>query len=275
MKIIKKKIIVILTALILCVLFCVPAAASEETGRGFADEYPRLMDKADLLTDEEENELQKTLDEVSERQKLEVAIVTMDSLEGNDIVSFSDDLYEHCKYGYGADKDGVMLLISVEDGDWYINTCGYGITAFTDAGIEYIGKQMKEDLADRNFKETFHVFAQNCDKFITQARTDKPFDKSNLPREPLSAIWILVSLIGGIIIAVVVVGQMKAALKTVRFQPMAKDYIRDGSLNVTENRDLFLYQTLNRTEKPKNNDTGSSTHTSSSGTTHGGGGGKF
>lgn len=53
--------------------------------------------------------------------------------------------------------------------------------------------------------------------------------------------------------------------------------IKDNSLNINERRDLFLYNTVTRTAKPKNDDSGggSSTHTSSSGTTNGGGGGKF
>lgn len=274
MKRIMKKITAAMAVLVLTVLFCIPAAASEETGEGFADEYPRLMDTANLLSDEEEERLLDALDEVSRRQKLEIAIISTDTLEGSDIASFADDLYDYCEFGYGKDKDGVLLLVSVEDHDWYISTHGYGITAFTDAGIQYIGRQMKNDLSEGNYAKAFRTFTQNCDEFITKARTDRPFDKSNLPREPMSAIWILISLIVGIVIAVVVVGQMKAELKTVRFQPKAENYIKEDSLKITESRDLFLYRTVDRTEKSKE-DSGSSTHTSSSGETHGGGGGKF
>lgn len=275
MKRIQKKITAALAALLLAILFCIPAAAAESAGEGFTSEYPRLMDTADLLSDAEEEKLLNVLDEVSERQKLEIAIITTDTLEGSDIVSFADDLYEYCQFGYGANKDGVLLLISIEDAYWYMSTCGYGITAFTDAGIQYIGKQMKTDLSDGNYAAAFQSFIQNCDEFITQARTDRPFDKSNLPREPMSAIWIPISLIVGIAIAVIIVGGMKAELKTVRFQPEAKNYIKDGSLNITQSRDLFLYRTVSRTERSEDKDSGSSTHTSSSGTTHGGGGGKF
>ncbi len=35
----------------------------------------------------------------------------------------------------------------------YISTCGYGITVFTDAGIQYIGEQIKEDLSDGDFQK--------------------------------------------------------------------------------------------------------------------------
>ena len=81
----------------------------------------------------------------------------------------------------------------------------------------------------------------------------------------------------GFVLSLIIVGRMKAKLKTVRFQPAANSYMKAGSMNITESRDLFLYNTVTRTAKPKDNDSGggSSTHTSSSGSTHGGGGGKF
>lgn len=268
----KKKMIAVLSAVLLAVLFCIPVRAEE--AEGFSNEYFRLMDTADLLDDTEEEKLMNALDEMSERQKLEIVIVTTDTLDGEDIVSYADDLYDYCNYGYGKDKDGVMFLISMEERDWYISTCGYGITAFTDAGIQYIGSQMKEDLSDGNYAAAFDTFVQKCDEFITQARTGEPFDTSNLPKEPMSLIWIPISLVVGIAIALIIVGIMKSKLKTVRFQPKAKDYIKEGSMNITESRDMFLYRTVDKTEKPKEN-SGSSTHTSSSGKTHGGGGGSF
>lgn len=275
MKRIQKKIMAVLAALLLAILFCIPASAAEGTGEGFTGDYYRLMDMADLLSDSEEATLLRALDEVSERQKLEVVIATIDTLDGSDIVAYADDLYDYCQFGYGPDKDGIMLLISKEDRDWYISTCGYGITAFTDAGVQYIGGQMKSDLSAGNYAAAFRTYIEKCDEFITQAQAGKPFDKSSLPKTPMSAIWIPISLIVGIALAVLTVGGMKAQLKTVRFQPEAKNYIRDGSLNITQSRDLFLYRTVDKTEKSRDDDSGSSTHTSSSGTTHGGGGGKF
>lgn len=266
-----QKIMAALAALFLLIP-CIPDAAAE----GFADEYYRLIDAADLLSDSEESALLQALDEVSERQKLEVVIVTTDTTEGSDVASYADDLYDYCNFGYGPSRDGLLLLISMEDRDWYISTCGYGITAFTDAGIQYIGKQMKSDLSAGNYAAAFRTYIEKCDEFITQARTDKPFDKSNLPKAPMPAMWALVSLAVGIFVAITVVGSMKAKLKTVRFQSEAGNYVRDGSLNITQSRDLFLYRTVDRTERHKDDeDSGSSTHTSSSGTTHGGGGGKF
>lgn len=269
----KKKLLAIMISFVLCLCGTVSAFAENE---GFADEYERVQDLAELLSDSEETALTAKLDEISERQKMDIIVLTTDTLEGSTPRDFADDIYDYANFGYGANRDGLLLLISTEDNDWYISTCGYGITAFTDAGIEYIGEQMKEDLSGGNFAEAFNTYAQLCDDFITQARTGAPYDIGNLPREPLPLIWIPISLAIGICLSFLIIGTMKAKLKTVRFQAAARNYIKNGSLNITESRDLFLYNTVTRTERPKNNSSGgSSTHTSSSGTTHGGGGGKF
>ena len=236
-----------------------------------------VQDMAKLLSESEREALIKTLDELSERQKMDVIVVTTNTLDGKKPMEYADDIYDYCKYGYGEKRDGLLFLVSMEDRDWWISTCGYGITVFTDAGIEYIGKQIKGELSDGNFAGAFDKFADLCDDFITQARTGEPYDVKNLPKEPLSLIWIPIAIVVGFVLSLIIVGRMKAKLKTVRFQAAASNYIKDNSLNINERRDLFLYNTVTRTAKPKNDDSGggSSTHTSSSGTTHGGGGGKF
>ena len=274
----KKNLLITILTIFLCLFMVVPVLAEgEDAENGFADEYYRLLDMASLLSDEEVDSLTSRLDELSLRQKMDVVIATTDTLDGKSVVEYADDLYDYCSFGYGANRDGLILVISMEDNDWYISTCGYGITVFTDAGIEYIGKQIVPYLSDSDFTGAFAKYITLCDEFITQAKTDKPYDIGSLPREPLSPAWILVSLIVGLILSCTTVGKMKAKLTTVRAQAAANSYIKPGTLNINDSREMFLYRSVTRTQKPKNNSSsgGSSTHTSSSDTTHGGGGGKF
>lgn len=269
----KKKLSVLFLAIVLCLCIARPVSAAES--EGFVDQYYRVLDMADLLTDSEESALIKKLDEISLRQNMDVIIATTDDLGGYSVRDYADWLYEQCMFGYGRNKDGLILLISMEDRDWCISTCGYGITAFTDAGIEYIGEQITSDLSDGNYAAAFSSYAELCDDFITQARTGAPYDSGNLPSKPLSFIWIPIALFVGFIIAKIFVGNMKSELKTVRKQAAANSYVKSGSMNITESRDLFLYRTVTKTARPKNTSSGSSTHRSSSGTSHGGGSGKF
>lgn len=273
----KKNILITMLTLVLCLFMIVPALAEgENTGDGFADEYYRLLDMASLLSDEDVDSLTARLDELSLRQKMDVVIATTNTLEGKSVVAYADDLYDNCSFGYGADRDGLILVISMEDNDWYISTCGYGITAFTDAGIKYIGEQIVPYLSDKDFAGAFATYITLCDEFITQARTDKPYDIGSLPRKPMSPAWILVCLISGLILSCVTVGKMKAKLTTVRAQAAANSYMKNDSMNITDSREMFLYKNVTRTKRSnESSGGGSSTHTSSSGTSHGGGGGKF
>ena len=153
----------------------------------------------------------------------------------------------------------------------------YKRQAFTDAGCDYIAEQFKSSLSDGEYEKAFEIYIDQCDAFVTQAREDRPYDNSNLPKKPLGMIWIPVALVLGFICAFLIVGGMKRQLKTVARKTTAGNYQKKGSLKVTESSDLFLYEDITRTAKPKSSDgdSGSSTHTSSSGETHGGSSGKF
>lgn len=258
----KKYIVSLVTALVLCLMLVVPV---------FAADMPRLVDDADLLTDSEEISLIAKLDEISERHDFDIVIVTVSTLDGSSPMDYADDFYDYNGYRF----DGALLLISTEDSDWWVSTKGYGITAITDAGLDYMSDKFVAKLSDGQYADGFDTFATMCDDFVNQARSGEPYDVSNLPKGSFPLLRnLIIALAIGFVIALIAVSVMKYQMKSVRSQPEANKYVRNGSINVTESRDLFLYTKIDRREKPKNNG-GSSTHSSSSGSTHGGGGGKF
>ena len=243
------------------------------------DTRERVVDMAELLSDSDKTALLSKLDEISERQKLDIVVLTVNTLDGKTPRDYADDFYDYNGYGFGENKDGILLLVSMEDRDWWISTTGYGITALTDAGIEYISEKFLSDLSDGDYAQAFTTYAELCDQFITQAKTGEPYDIGNMPKEPFNVAWnILVAFVIGLVVAFVVTNIMKKQLKTVQLKSEANNYVKANSMILTENRDLFLYNQVSRRARPKETDNssgGSSTHTSSSGTSHGGGGGKF
>lgn len=265
----KKRILHILLVLMLCMLQVIPAAAQE------AEQTVRLRDMASCLTESDADQIQKTLDEISVRQKCDIVIYTVESLDGKTAQDAADDFFDNGGYGIGEEKDGILLLISMKERKWHISTHGYGITAFTDTGLAYIASCFQGKLSDGDYAAAFQIFAEEGDAFLTQAKTDKPYDTGNLPHKPLSSVWIAVSIAVGMILALIVIVIMLNKLKSVRRQPAANSYIHRDSLNITQSTDLFLYNTMTRTRKPEPETSGSSTHTSSSGRTHGGRGGSF
>lgn len=246
-----------------------------------ADAPCRMVDMADVLTDAEEAALLSSLDAVSERQQLDVVVVTVNDIGDKTLMEYADDYFDYNGYGFGENHDGVLLLARIADdgtyspGNCWITTTGYGITAFTDDDIQYIGQQITPALKEGNFADAFSQYAALADNLITQAKSYTPYEPGTPVKVPFNVLRsLLVAVIAGLVVAFVVTGIMKGKLKTVRSQSAASNYLKQGSMHLVDQKDMFLYSNVTRTAKPKEIDSGgdSSTHTSSSGTTHGGGG---
>lgn len=251
-------------------------ASTEETAVARSGE--RLVDMADILSDEEEANVAAKLDAISENQKMDVAVVTVDSLNGQSAMDYADHYYEANQLGYGENKDGVLLLVAMDESKWWMTTSGFGITAITDAGIEYISERFLSNLSSGEYEEAFVAFADTCDEFITQAKTGEPFDLNHMPKEPFNVGFsAVISIVIGFVIAFIITSVMKSKLKTVRRQSAASEYVDKNSLNIVYANEFFLHRDVSETRKEDNDRSGggSSTHTSDSGSTFGGGGGSF
>ncbi|MDE7476843.1 MAG: TPM domain-containing protein [Lachnospiraceae bacterium] len=267
----KKRITAFMLVFVLCISFGMTVFAD-------SDGMPRLVDMADLLSEKDEKELLSMLDEISQRQQVDIIVVTTNSLDGKTPMTYADDFYDDNGYGFGKEKDGVLFLISMKDRDWWISTTGYGITAFTDSGITYMSERFLPDLSDGDYMEAFTCFSTMCDQYITQARMGEPYDIDSLPKEPFNFGYnVGIAILIGFIFAIIVILIMMGSMKSVRFQSSASNYVKSGSMKITQSRDLFLYAHIDRRKRETETSSGggSRTHTSSSGTSHGGKGGKF
>lgn len=130
--------------------------------------------------------------------------------------------------------------------------------------------------------EAFNCFAEQCDRFLTQAETGEPYDVNNMPQEPFAyAFWLVVCLAIGFVIALITASIKRSKLTSVVKRTTAEEYMKKDSLNLTVKQDRFINKVVTSRPVPKNdNDShsgggGSSTHVSSSGEVHGGHSGKF
>lgn len=164
----KKKTWHMLSALLCLFILMLPAKASSIPAER---QKPLLVDDAGLLTTEESTALLEKLEEISQRQQNEVAIVTVNSLDGKTAQAYADDYYDYNGYGYGENDDGILLLISMGERKWAISTYGYcHLTAFTDAGISYISNEFQRKTQQWKICTGFLTASPICaDQFLTQA----------------------------------------------------------------------------------------------------------
>ncbi|MBQ2202649.1 MAG: TPM domain-containing protein, partial [Clostridia bacterium] len=151
-----------------------------------AGSKPTLVDHAKLLTDSQAEALSKRLQTIGDAYRCDVVIVTVPSLGSKTSEAYADDYFDYNGYGYGAtpdangttiNGDGVLLLLSMEDRDFAISTSGYGISAFTDYGIQnYLESEFLPYLRDNDYNGGFSAFADACEFLLKTAREGVPYD---------------------------------------------------------------------------------------------------
>ena len=240
----------------------------------------KVADEAGLLTDEEEAELQERLSEIAEEYQSDVVVATVDSCEGMDVQSFTDRYYYRNGYGYGAELDGIILLISMQERRFHLATRGSAIDTFTDYGLEVIDNEITPYLSDGEYAEAFEKFADLAEEFLEEAAKGSPYDRDHSYEDGIKSLTYFFFAMGiGFFAAVVTLVVLFQQLRSVRVQNEARNYVREGSFHITRANDIFLYRTVSRTrirqDPPERGGGGSMTHAAPGGGRAGGRSGSF
>ena len=248
----------------------------------------RLLDNADLLTDSQEKELLSTLNSLSEKWKCNIVLLTVNSHNGP-IQDYSDDYFDYNGFGADYNNSGILFMLSMEDREWAISTCGSAIQAFTDYGQEYLVNNMMPYLRNGDYSGAFNQYATTCDYLLSLYSKGTPYDVGYKPPKTTEEIlqYLLISILIGLVTALFPILGMKSQLKTVKTATNAFNYQSTLGLKLKVKSDNYIRTTVSKVPIPKNDGNsgggggrsssfgGSSTHVSSSGTTHGGSHGHF
>ena len=245
----KRKLLSMLFVAVLCLSFAVSA---------FAASGADIYDEADLLSTQEETQLAEKLSEIGEEFDAQIVIMTVSSANGN-IDAYIEEMFDGMNMGYGEKRDGVLLLVCMDDREYRILSNGYAGEAIGPSQIDAIGDAIASDLSDGAYADAFSTFADQCAYYLDGYLNGFPFRfGKNL------IIALIIGMVAGVAVALV----LKKQLKSVRQQKQANVYIKSGSMQITASRDLFLYREVSRTKKDSSNSSGS-------GSSRNVGGGKF
>lgn len=218
-----------------------------------------VADDANLLTASERNTLENKLGEMSEALKCDIIIHTTNGTDGKSIVAYSDDYFDYNGYGYGKNRDGIILVRDTVGPDYYISTRGLGIKALDDYDLDQILDDIYPYIRSGNYNTAFNMYADFCESEVKDAT-----------KFPILAV--VIGVVAGFLLSSIPLKKHKDELKSVKMQRSAANYARNGSFNVSLQNDLFMYSNTTRVRIETDSGRGGSTHTSSSGASHGGGG---
>ena len=238
----KRKFISACLALILCISLAVTVSAEGE----------HLFDDAGLLTDYEALIVEQTLAEYSDAYQAQLVVCTVYSLQGENIDRYLNDLYDSMDFGYGAGRDGVLLLVCMEAREYRILSNGFAGSAIDTGVIEEIGDVIVSDLSEGDYAEAFVGFAEQCGYYLEGHFNGYPFSAGKS---------LLICLVIGLLVGLIVAFVLKAQLKSVRWQNQANVYLKTGSMKITGRKDIFLYRNVSRTKKESSSSSGSSRST--------------
>jgi uncharacterized protein len=251
-----KKILSVILVLILCL--SLPIVVSGE-------EYSRIFveDGALLLTDSKELELTQRLEQISQKYGAQVMVITTNNVYGGNIDAYVEHVYDSNFYGYGEDRAGVLLLVSMDLREYRILSNGFAGDAIDKNDIDSISDLISSYLSDGDYATAFSLYADECEYYLDGHINGFPFDFSGS---------LITALVVGFIVAIITVSVMKGKLRSVRRQNEARQYVKEGSMQLTQSGDYFMYRNVTRTPKPQNN---SSSRSGGGGGSRSIGGGKF
>ena len=112
-----------------------------------------IVDTADIVSAEDRAQIEKIGEELREKTKAEIVVVTVATLDGTDIESYANELFRSWGIGDAKQNNGVLLLIAKEDRKFRIEV-GYGLEGeITDGRAGEILDKMKPYFRDEKYSE--------------------------------------------------------------------------------------------------------------------------
>ena len=239
----KKKVMLSLL-LALCLALCLggTALASGEMA------VPYVTDAVGLLTQEEVLALEAQAEQIAEDYGCAPYILVVENYrdyeDTSDVFEAGMNLYERWGLGFGQEKHGLLLLLSMAERDYALVTYG-SVThqAFTDFGQDHLTDQFLDNFRQNDWAGGFRDYLDTSAWLLEQARNGTPYDVNSVEEEPVFNFFIiLIPMALALVVCVVLMLQMKTA----KLKTEARDYMTQNGTEMRVVQDIFTHRTVTR-----------------------------
>jgi uncharacterized protein len=127
------------TAFWITVVFALKLAAAQPASQlkpvGYVNDFARVLDPNTIT------QLESTCQQIDQQAHAQIAVVTIQSLEGSDIESYAVELFKRWGIGNKASNRGVLILLATQDRHYRIEV-GYGLEPILpDGKVGGIGRE--------------------------------------------------------------------------------------------------------------------------------------
>jgi uncharacterized membrane protein YgcG len=243
-------------------------AADQLLAEQSAPATPYVIDDARLLTIEQRQELNAYAEKITETYGMGIYIMSVEDFhnygEEPQIFDVLWNYYHDNSLGYGADRQGMILMLSMAERDFatffYGEDTEYAFNGFGQAQLE---NYFLDDFGSDDWYDGFMDFLTASEDFMAKAAAGEPVRDNPWS---LASVFVLIALF----VSFVVTRLLWMKMANVAAQKGAKRYQTAEGLVLTKQIDQFLTQTIRR-RKIESSDSGSGR--SGSSRAHSGGGG--
>jgi len=193
--------IAILLTCVVCLVLCMAAVTRADDFKDFRP-TSYVTDRAGIIQPQTKTQLEALCTELEQKTGAQMAIVTVKSLDGNDVQTYANNLYK--QFGIGAKKDdrGVLLLVAPNDRKYWTEV-GYGLEpVITDARAGDAGRLLVPYFRKGDFSGGIAAASGQLAKYVAD---DKGVTLTGMPQMPPVrrqddtfggiGIWILLAII--------------------------------------------------------------------------------
>ncbi|WP_416150778.1 TPM domain-containing protein [Salipaludibacillus sp. HK11] len=229
-----------------------------------AENNQKIYDYAELLTVEEQEELEQLSDQYSEERQTDITILTTNDSQGLDIVEFTGDFYDEM-YDQ-SQANAVILTIDMESRDVYISGFYKGEEYVDDSRADLIRQKITSDLSEGYYYDAFHSYVELSHEYLD---IEPGVNPDNI------FLNLGFQLILSVIIAAIIVAMMLYR-SSGRMTTSGGTYMDTSNSAVTNRRDTYVRKVVTKVKKPtsQNNSRGGGGITKG-GHSHSGSRGKF
>lgn len=254
-----KKTVSLLFSLFLALTLTVGAGAytvevNADGSTTYAPEY--VYDTAGLLDVEDFCALEDAALDAAEEYGCGIYIITVEDMTEfgySDIADFSEAVFEDLWLGLGAERNAVILALSMAERDYALTAYGMiGNGAFTDYGKDLLADAFLDNFREDDWYGGFVDYIDECARYLAAYAAGTPIDVE--PEVPLTfgeklSSGLLFGILPALLIAFIVCAIFKAQLKSAKRAVDADHYTSSGGAEISVREDRFTHVTEIRTPK--------------------------
>ena len=257
----KKRVISLLLALIVCAGLFVPVMASDELvlvgdepAASLSDGSTGFIrDQAGLMSAGLAEKLEAEAQSYADAYGCGVYLLTTDTIGGAGRREYAKQYYIDNDLGVGSYKNGILFLVAMESREYVTVTYGRnpednydygpGIQAFTDYGIQKLEDRVVSKMSDGDFDDAFSTYVSICGQYLEKWSQGEPVDVNTDRSKTIPLlITILVPLLIAFLVCLIFWSQMKTAVEATS----ADEYIPSNGFNLTRQIDQYTHTTVTR-----------------------------